>query len=609
MRRLLASLPIALLILMASIISLPVYGESIMPLNQLTYAYTEVIAVDVLTNTPVAADNVTQLPEGLKLTKGVPFIPVGEIKKGDQVPIKVKATNNSSMQINYTLTLTFNGRQAATPKQLSLEPEGSQDIVFLATAQDAGPIDVRVGDLQGILTVKESSIFDALPFYLWIFIGVIALVVILLIVLMVMKPKKRTGTQVDRSKKQVKSKGKMGSAESTVPGVGPMPRPGMQNMPEGLLFGSQGGQPGSPQDMSMQGMQQPLQSQQMGMQQPFQAQQPGGAPQFQPHAGMPIPQQPGGQPYQSQPGMPSQFQQPGIQPQFQQPGIQQQFHPPQVSGTTPTPPQQPGIMQPTRVPQYPQPASIPNISQSPQQPGMGMQPGMPSIGTSPQPAMPFGMQATPQMQPGIQQATPSGMPPQMTGAYQSTGMPKFAVSNLTITPNKVKVGEQVNISIIVSNNGAQQGKYSVVLRIGGVVENITDLTLPPGASQTASFTVIKDAPGDYYTDIDGLGGFFTVIPLNPPSFTVTNFSVGPERVKQGQPVTITASVINTGEVAGGHTLILRVKGIAESQKDIALAPGKTENVEFHVAKDTPGFYPVSLENWTGKFVVEMDWNG
>lgn len=189
------------------------------------------------------------------------------------------------------------------------------------------------------------------------------------------------------------------------------------------------------------------------------------------------------------------------------------------------------------------------------------------------------------------------------------GMPKFSVSNLTITPNKVKVGEPVSINIIVSNNGVQQGKYSVVLRIGGVVENITDLTLPPGASQTASFIVVKDASGDYYADIDGLGGFFTAIPLAPPFFTVTSFSVGPERVKQGQPVIITASVINTGELTGGHALILRVKGIAESQRDITLGPGKTENVEFQIVKDTPGFYPVSLENWTGKFVVEMDWTG
>jgi hypothetical protein len=228
-----------------------------------------------------------------------------------------------------------------------------------------------------------------------------------------------------------------------------------------------------------------------------------------------------------------------------------------------------------------------------------MQPGQPTM------TPPMQAQAMP---PGMGQSGQSGMQPSAPGAGPMS-MPKFSVSNLTITPGKVKVGEPVNISIIVSNNGMQTGKYSVVLRVGGVVENISDLSLPPGASQTAGFTVVKDVAGDYYADIDGLGGFFTAIPLAPPSFIVSNFSIGPERVRQGQPVIVTASVTNVGEVTGSHTLILRVKGLSESQQEINLGPGKMQNVEFQIVKDTPGFYPVALENWTGKFVVEMDWNG
>ena len=215
----------------------------------------------------------------------------------------------------------------------------------------------------------------------------------------------------------------------------------------------------------------------------------------------------------------------------------------------------------------------------------------------------------PPMQSGMYPPAPVGMPPQMPGNYQSMGMPKFSVSNLSITPNSVKVGEAVNISIYVTNNGMQTGKYSVVLRIGGVVENISDMTLSPGQNQTASFVVVKDAPGDYYADIDGVGGFFNVIPLNPPSFIVSNFSISPERVRQGQSIIITASVTNLGEITGSHALILRVKGMAEAQQEVLLGPGKSQDVEFQVSKDTPGFYPVSMENWTGKFVVEMDWTG
>lgn len=633
MRRLLLSLPIALLILVAYVPPCLVSADYISLVTQNAGSYQQTIsgpqaALPAFT----AADNAT-VPDGLTLTKGVPFIQPLEVEKGQIITIKVKAANNSFTQITYPNPLKVNGKAAGSPTSITLEAGESKDVTFLLTAEVAGSNDITVGNLQGIVTVKGGSFFDMFPLYVWIIFGVIVVILGMLLALMLMKPKKKPGALPRQAARQGKQPGKAGKAggPDAFAQPGGFPRPGM---PDGMQPGMQGqGQPGSPYDMQgqgMMGMQQPFQ-QQPGMQQPFQ--QPGGQGMNQQY-----PQQPGMPPpfQQQQPGMPQQFQ--------QQPGMAQQFPPapgtpppfPQQSqpGMPPFPSQQQGGMPPSpmRGPQYPQP---PHMQQAGQQPPMhGTPPGMPQpmgqgmphaptgapggqTGTPfgmqpsagqmpPQPGMPPPMPAP--MQPGMYPPAPVGMPPQMPG-YQSMGMPKFSVSNLFITPNSVKVGEPVNISIYVTNNGMQTGKYSVVLRIGGVVENISDMTLSPGANQTASFVVVKDAPGDYYADIDGLGGFFNVIPLNPPAFIVSNFSISPERVRQGQVISITASVTNTGEITGSHALILRVKGIAEAQKEVLLGPGKTEDIEFQVSKDTPGFYPVSVENWTGKFVVEMDWTG
>ena len=621
MKRLLISLPIALLTIITLTIPASTHASDFSFADEPTYQIDQVVSPEIFSRSLLAADNATELPAGLTLAKGVPFITPSEVNKGDLVTIKAKATNSGTDQVNYTLALKINGKSSGAPQQVMLEPGGSKDIVFQIAAQESGNQDVRLGNLQGFFTVKEGSIFDTLPVYMWIIFGFIALVILMLVALMVTKPKKKPGTQMDRAKQQGRQKGKPGGPESQMPAGIPSQRPGMSNMPEGMLFGAQNqGQPDMAQDMQTPGMQQQY-PQRPGMQQQFQ--QPGMQQQF---------QQPGMQQQfqaqQQQAGMQQPFQQPYMQQPFNQQQGTQQFPPPQTQGMQPPPPHQ-GMQPPPnlRSTQYPPPPQMPQGGQQPPQhmqgmpgspQGQGAQPGM-QFGMQPPPSpmpMPPGMQSSPlqpgmppPMQPPMGQGMYHGGQPPMPGGYQPMGMPKFSVSNLTITPNKVKVGEQVNISIIVSNNGIQSGKYSVVLRIGGVVENISDLTLPPGASQTASFTVIKDTPGDYYADIDGLGGFFTVIPLAPPAFTVMNFSVGPERVRQGQPVIVTASVTNTGEITGSHTLILRVKGIAESQQEITLTPGKTENVEFQIIKDTPGFYPVSMENWTGKFVVEMDWNG
>jgi len=198
-------------------------------------------------------------------------------------------------------------------------------------------------------------------------------------------------------------------------------------------------------------------------------------------------------------------------------------------------------------------------------------------------------------------------PPTVTPHVPSATRPIFTVSNLNITPNQVKQGESINISAIVTNGSTTEGKYSLVLRINGVVENITELSLTPGASQVATFTVVKDSPGDYYAEVDGLGGAFSVIPLIPAHFTISNLVIAPERAKQGAAITISAIVTNTGEVNGTYSVVLRIKGIAEGIEEITLSANESKRVDFNITKDTPGFYQVDLEGITGRFVVEMDW--
>lgn len=187
--------------------------------------------------------------------------------------------------------------------------------------------------------------------------------------------------------------------------------------------------------------------------------------------------------------------------------------------------------------------------------------------------------------------------------------PFFSVSNLTISPNLVKAGQPITIGALVTNSGSEVGKYSLILRINGVVEGITELTLQPGASQAASFTVVKDTGGDYYAEVDGLGGSFTVVPLSPASFSVSNLIISPDRVKQGETVTISAMVTNSGEVSGSYSVVLKIKGTVEGVEEVHLGPNTSERVSFTITKNTPGFYNVELEGLTGRFVVEMEWQG
>jgi hypothetical protein len=147
------------------------------------------------------------------------------------------------------------------------------------------------------------------------------------------------------------------------------------------------------------------------------------------------------------------------------------------------------------------------------------------------------------------------------------------------------------------------------LRINNVVEHITDLILSPGASQSATFTIVKDIGGDYYAEVDGLSGTFVVIPLVPANFSVSNLVISPERAKQGENISISAVVTNHGEVAGNYSLVVKLKGAIETSKEVSLEPGESQKVTFDINKNTPGFYNVEVEGLTGRFVIEMEWQG
>ncbi len=266
---------------------------------------------------------------------------------------------------------------------------------------------------------------------------------------------------------------------------------------------------------------------------------------------------------------------------------------PSMSGTMPVPGHMSGTM--------PIPGPMPG-------PGHDMhQTGYPST-MPPHTSGPFptqeqfqGPQTFPTPRP-FQEPAPMGAP-----YPQYTRRPIFSLSNLTITPNHVKANEPVTITIMVSNNGAESGKYSVVLRINGVVENIIELLLSPGVSQAISFNVIKEIGGDYFAEVDGLGGEFTVVPLVPANFSVSDLVISPERVRQGESINISVIVTNNGEIGGDHSLVLNMKGAVESVQEVSLGPGESKRVDFNIIKNTPGFYNVELEGLTGRFVVEMEW--
>lgn len=83
---------------------------------------------------------------------------------------------------------------------------------------------------------------------------------------------------------------------------------------------------------------------------------------------------------------------------------------------------------------------------------------------------------------------------------------KFTLSNLTVTPERVKERQKVDVTVKVTNEGGSTGSYLAELKIRGLTEMAQEVTLSPGASQILNFTVVKKNAGFYPVEIGDSSG-------------------------------------------------------------------------------------------------------
>jgi len=86
----------------------------------------------------------------------------------------------------------------------------------------------------------------------------------------------------------------------------------------------------------------------------------------------------------------------------------------------------------------------------------------------------------------------------------------FQISDLNVIPSEVEAGEEVTVSVRITNVGGQAGSYTLPLIINQTTEETRTVALEEGASNTTEFKVIKQTLGTYNIEIDGLVDEFTV---------------------------------------------------------------------------------------------------
>jgi len=98
----------------------------------------------------------------------------------------------------------------------------------------------------------------------------------------------------------------------------------------------------------------------------------------------------------------------------------------------------------------------------------------------------------------------------LIGSFRVVKPADLVVSNLLITPAIVEPGQEITVSVDISNSGEVEGSHSIALVINGSRAESKELTVAPGVTKRVSFTFTRNAVGSYSIEVDGLSGLAIV---------------------------------------------------------------------------------------------------
>ncbi len=180
------------------------------------------------------------------------------------------------------------------------------------------------------------------------------------------------------------------------------------------------------------------------------------------------------------------------------------------------------------------------------------------------------------------------------------------LSNLTVAPEEIEIGDEITISLDIKNVDNQSIEYIVTIQISELVL-LVDVELEPYESKTISRAITPDLIGIYDVLVDGLTSRFTVnqpiIPPKPAEFEVSELLIEPDEAEPGDKVTISILVMNIGEELGDYNVTWDIGGLPTTLEVITLDGGGSKRARKEVSFNIEGMYTVNVSGLVGIFVV------
>ena len=183
--------------------------------------------------------------------------------------------------------------------------------------------------------------------------------------------------------------------------------------------------------------------------------------------------------------------------------------------------------------------------------------------------------------------------------------PEF--SNLQISPVEVDPGDDVTVTVVVTNVGEQEGTFTVDLLINDEVAATQDVTVGAFLFETVSFTVSRDDPGLYTVRIDALTGTFRVLEPEEKVLRLERVTTVPGTVAPSQSISIVVALVNRFDIELSRELVLSVDGREIERREVTVGPQDRQEVRFTFnAPEDPGRHTADIPGITFSFQVALE---
>jgi hypothetical protein len=203
--------------------------------------------------------------------------------------------------------------------------------------------------------------------------------------------------------------------------------------------------------------------------------------------------------------------------------------------------------------------------------------------------------------PQLIELTLAGSPPPPINAAIVGPIYDFTAYTSKYNPSPLTISPEATLALAYDPN--KQPENISALTIAYYDENAGKWVEMETAGYVAGGVEVPNVLATHVTHLAYFAVLAKLAAPTPAKFEVSNLTVSPSQAQLNQEVAISVNVANTGGTSGSYSLELTVNGISKSTKQVTVAAGTSQTVNFTITGDAAGKHQVEIAGLAGEFEI------